>query len=117
VSEPTGIGRGSKKLPCAGNPNRGGGTLFECGREARWVVFAPLLLGLDQLKPNLCVLAACDSHVLPVKAWMRDQVIRTVHVLGHEFTEDDEPLVDSVTNLGRLEEQFGDVWLAQPGSA
>ena len=54
-----------------------------------------------------------DSHLLGVKAWLRDRVVMTVASIGQVFSDDDEPLMDSVANLGKLEEHFGaTAWIA-----
>jgi hypothetical protein len=116
MSEPVGIGTGRRRYPCSGNPNRPGAVLNDCGKEARWAVIATLPVG-EGGKPGVVIITTCDSHLLGVKGFLRDQAAWAALERGEEFTEDDEPMVDSVKNLGKLEEQFGQVWLAQPGSA
>jgi hypothetical protein len=112
MTEPVGIGGKAHKVPCAGNPNRPGAVMNDCGKPARWVVIATAMLVAGQ-GPSVVIIGACDSHLLGVKAWMRDRAEEAAALVGQEFTEDDEPVVDSVNNLGKLEEHFGETaWIA-----
>jgi hypothetical protein len=44
---------------------------------------------------------------------MQDRAEDAATAMGQVFTEDDEPIVDSVKNLGKLEKQFGSLaWIA-----
>jgi hypothetical protein len=112
MTEPTGIGGQAHKVPCAGNPNRPGAVMNDCGQPARWVVVGPQVIVAGQ-GPVVTIVGACDRHLLGIKAWMRDRAEDTAAAMGQDFTDDDEPIVESVTNLGKLEEHFGDsAWIA-----
>jgi hypothetical protein len=115
MGEPVGIGQGAKHYPCAGNPNRPGAVLNDCPTPARWVVVGQFIPDTDGA-PAVLMITACDHHLLGVKAWMRDRAIVAANAMGQPFTEDDEPLVDSVNNLKELEDHFGDsAWIANAG--
>lgn len=112
VTTPSGIGRRAHDVPCAGNPNRPGAVLNDCGQPARWVVVAPQIIH-EGRGPVVCIIGACHAHVLPVKEWMRDRAMDAAALLGEPFTEDDEPLVEGVGAVEQLRQHFGDMaWIA-----
>jgi hypothetical protein len=112
MSDPVGIGRGAHKYQCAGNPNRPDAVMFDCPEPAKWVVVGSFVPGEDG-RPAVLLITACDHHLLGIKAFARDRAEVAAAAMGQPFTEDDEPLVDSVNNIGKLEQHFGDAaWIA-----
>lgn len=84
--------------------------LFECGAPARWVVVAPQVI-IDG-RPVVCLVTACDRHVLGVQTWLRDRAMDACAVMDEPWSEDFEPGVDPVSAIERLQEHFGDMaWM------
>src|SRR5690242_8341725 len=98
---------GTREFPCAGNPNRRGAVLNECGAPAKWVVVAPVVIINDA--PAVAMVSACDAHVLPVQQWLRDRAKDAATMMGEPWSDELEPGIDPISAVERIKEHFGDM--------